>query len=84
MHSVSEIYIELGRLACVTDLAFRSHNPTTVYPVCGDLIVVLDRNRNPTYLWLLRTPTERIVGLGSIAVRANAEGEKSRHKWNSK
>ena len=28
------------------DNIIRHIQPTTVYPVCGDLIVVLDRNRN--------------------------------------
>ena len=35
------------------------------------------RSHNPSYLWLLRTSAERTADPGSIAARANAEGEKA-------
>ena len=34
------------------------------------------RSHNPSYLWFLRTSAERDADPGSVAVRANAEGEK--------
>ena len=35
-----------GNHGLITSAGQHTRAPTTVYPVCGDLIVVLDRNRN--------------------------------------